>query len=74
MTYRRFSDIDNDSIEDRIQEMTNIESKERSHIGFEGIREKKPTFDDEGIQLVTAEKPEIRPRLNTAERVSASYI
>ena len=64
-------EVDNDKTVDKwTQEITNsMASKERRHVGFEGIRKKKPTLDSETIQLATAENSEIRPRLDTAERV-----
>lgn len=55
------------------RELTNMasETKKRKQIGFDGLSEKSttPTNDNETLQL-TNDKPDSRPRLNTAERVS----
>jgi len=52
------------------------ETEKRSQIGFDGLSKQPttPTNGGESSQLLTNEKPEGRPRLNTAERVSIVYL
>ena len=54
-------------------ELNDPTGEEEKQIGFDGLSEKATTpisESDSTMQLLAADKPETRPRLNTAERVS----
>lgn len=70
MAYPNLSGNKDDGTTTITIELENPASEERKQIGFEGFSEKTTTPTSDSEQLLTKDKTESRPRLNTAERVS----